>query len=65
MVVTLVVAAEANVKLPKVRSRDELKQALNKLGALRSDQVRVDGFVYVHAVAQCTDLACSRPWTIV
>lgn len=39
MVVTIIVAAEASVKLPKVRSRDELKEALNKLGALRSDQV--------------------------
>lgn len=39
IVVTLVVAAEGGAKVPKVSSREELKTALNKLGALRSEQV--------------------------
>ena len=39
IVVTLVVAAEGGVKVPKITSREELTQALNKLGALRSEQV--------------------------
>ena len=39
IVVTIVVASEGGVKVPKVSSREELKTALNKLGALRSEQV--------------------------
>lgn len=39
IVVTLIVAAEGGVKVPKVTSREDLTKALNKLGALRSDQV--------------------------
>ena len=40
IVVTVIVAAEGGVKVPKVSSREDLTKALNKLGALRSDQVR-------------------------
>ncbi|KAL0053992.1 hypothetical protein WJX82_002046 [Trebouxia sp. C0006] len=39
IVVTLIVAAEGGVKVPKVTSREDLTKALNKLGALRSDQI--------------------------
>lgn len=39
IVVTIIVAAEGGVKVPKVSSREELKTALNKLGSLRSEQV--------------------------
>lgn len=39
IVVTLVVAAEGGSKIPKVSDREELKSALNKLGALRSEQI--------------------------
>lgn len=39
IVVTLLVAVEGTLKLPKVTSREELKTALNRLGAVRSDQV--------------------------
>lgn len=37
---TIIVAAEGDVKVPKVASREELTKALNKLGALRSEQVK-------------------------
>ncbi|DBA77808.1 TPA: hypothetical protein ACH3X1_009165 [Trebouxia sp. C0004] len=39
IVVTLIVAAEGGVKVPKVTSREDLTKALNKLGALRSEQI--------------------------
>lgn len=39
IVVTVIVAAEGGVKVPKITSREELTKALNKLGALRSEQV--------------------------
>ena len=39
IVVTFIVAAEGGVKVPKITSREELTKALNKLGALRSEQV--------------------------
>lgn len=39
IVVTIIVAAEGGVKVPKISSREELTKALNKLGALRSEQV--------------------------
>ena len=39
IVVTIIVAAEGGVKVPKITSREELTKALNKLGALRSEQV--------------------------
>ncbi len=48
IVVTLIVAAEGGVKVPKVTSREDLTKALNKLGALRSDQVFAH--VYTHMV---------------
>lgn len=41
IVVTVIVAAEGGVKVPKVQSREDLTQALNKLGALRSEQVPI------------------------
>ena len=41
IVVTVVVAAEGGVKVPKITSREELTKALNKLGALRSEQVQL------------------------
>lgn len=40
IVVTILVAAESGMKLPPIRSREELQTALGRLGALRSDQVR-------------------------
>lgn len=39
IVVTILVAAEAGMKLPPINSREELRTALGRLGALRSDQV--------------------------
>ena len=39
IVVTIIVAADGGIKIPKVSSRDDLTKALNKLGALRSEQV--------------------------
>ena len=39
IVVTILVAAETAMKLPPIRSQEELKIALTKLGSLRSDQV--------------------------
>lgn len=39
MVVTILVAADADLKIPRIRGREDLKSALNKLGALRSEQV--------------------------
>lgn len=41
IVVTVIVAAEGGVKVPKVQSREDLTTALNRLGALRSDQVNI------------------------
>lgn len=41
IVVTVIVAAEGGVKVPKITSREELTKALNKLGALRSEQVHL------------------------
>ena len=40
IVVTVIVAAEGGVKVPKITSREDLTKALNKLGALRSGQVQ-------------------------
>ncbi len=49
IVVTLIVAAEGGVKVPKVTSREDLTKALNKLGALRSDQVQpACSHLYIH-----------------
>ncbi len=48
MVVTILVAADADLKIPRIRGREDLKSALNKLGALRSEQVsqgRRDGLL--------------------
>ena len=39
MVVTLLVAADADLKIPRIKGREDLRDALNKLGALRSEQV--------------------------
>ena len=39
IVVTILVAADGGLKLPSVRSREELRTALNRLGALRAEQV--------------------------
>ncbi len=51
IVVTLIVAAEGGVKVPKVTSREDLTKALNKLGALRSDQVHpAFAHMYTHMV---------------
>ena len=37
--ITLLVAVAGDLKIPKIASRDELVQALNRLGAIRSEQV--------------------------
>ncbi len=51
IVVTLIVAAEGGVKVPKVTSREDLTKALNKLGALRSDQVHpAVAHLYIHMI---------------
>lgn len=42
IVVTVIVAAEGGARVPKITSREELTKALNKLGALRSEQVHLD-----------------------
>ena len=42
IVVTVIVAAEGGVKVPKITSREELTRALNKLGALRDEQVHLE-----------------------
>lgn len=39
IVVTILAAVDGGIKMPKVNSREELRTALNRLGALRSDQV--------------------------
>lgn len=39
IVVTLVVAAQGKLKLPEIKSDQELRQALNQLGAISSDQL--------------------------
>ena len=41
IVVTLLVAAEGGLKLPKVTSLEELRSALNTLGGISESQVRV------------------------
>lgn len=42
IVVTIIVAAEGGARVPKITSREDLTKALNKLGALRSEQVYLD-----------------------
>lgn len=37
--VTILVAADGGVDIPKVNSAETLRSALNRLGGLRSDQV--------------------------
>lgn len=39
IVVTILVAAEGDLKIPKITSREELNTALNRLGGVREDQV--------------------------
>ena len=39
IVVTLLVAAQGKLQLPRITSREELVTALNRLGAVREDQV--------------------------
>ena len=41
IVVTILVAAQGGMKLPPIRSQEELRTALTRLGSLRSDQVRL------------------------
>lgn len=38
IVVTLLVAVQGKLQLPKITSREELVTALNRLGAVREDQ---------------------------
>lgn len=40
IVVTVLVAVRGGLKMPRVTSGEELKTALNRLGAIRSEQVR-------------------------
>ena len=40
IVVTILLAAKGNLRVPAITNAVELKDALNKLGAVRSDQVR-------------------------
>lgn len=40
IVVTILVAVQASLKMPRVTSGDELRTALNRLGAVRTEQVR-------------------------
>ena len=42
IVVTILLAAKGNLRVPAITSAPELKDALNKLGAVRSDQVITD-----------------------
>jgi len=39
IIVTLLVAAQGNLKLPTINSTDDLRQALNQLGAVSGDQL--------------------------
>jgi len=39
IIVTLLVAAQANLKLPQLNSSEDLRQTLNQLGAVSSDQL--------------------------
>lgn len=39
IVVTVLVAVRGGLKMPRVTSGEELKTALNRLGAIRSEQV--------------------------
>lgn len=58
IVVTLVVAAEGGSKIPKVSDREELKSALNKLGALRSEQVCLSTSAHHSSEHWPLDAAC-------
>lgn len=37
----MLVAADGDLKVPSINSQESLRTALNRLGSLRSDQVRV------------------------
>ena len=39
IVVTILLAARGSLKIPTIQSQGELREALNKLGAVRSEQV--------------------------
>jgi len=39
--VTLLVASEGDLKVPNISNQEQLRSALNRLGSLRSDQVRL------------------------
>ena len=41
IVVTILVAVEGGLKMPSVTSGEELRTALNRLGAIRSEQVGI------------------------
>ena len=41
IVVTILLAAKGSLKVPSIQSQAELREALNKLGAVRSEQVRL------------------------
>ena len=62
IVVTILVAAETAMKLPPIRSQEELKIALTKLGSLRSDQVPPFTLLFSHFPyfpPLCTALPCN------
>jgi uncharacterized membrane protein len=41
IVVTILVAVQGKLKLPKISSREELATALGRLGAIPTDNVRI------------------------
>lgn len=41
IVVTLLVASEGEIKVPNISNQEQLRSALNRLGSLRSEQVRL------------------------
>ncbi len=45
IVVTILVAAQGGMKLPPIRSQEELRTALTRLGSLRADQVRPEATI--------------------
>ena len=57
--VTILLAAKGALKVPSIQSQGELRDALNRLGAVRSDQVCT---LSVSACAGAVGCAWLREW---
>ena len=62
IVVTLLVAAEGGLKLPKVTSLEELRSALNTLGGISESQVQIPASQTLNLLAPhfngCKQMQC-------